>query len=143
MGGALSGLASRKAPPHEAMALRSWVAGGLATWLCLGSMAIHTGGARGSGLVDYYPGKDEICLEAEPQSLLVDLKRLLIVVEVYGPDDRELSCTVEVTLAGNLEDGRRFSASAHRCRELLEAPNHQRWRLEVVGDHLCGLTFKD
>jgi hypothetical protein len=124
--------------------MRIRLAGGrLAPWVCLVLMALPPGSAHGSGLVDYYPGKDEICLEAEPQSLLVDLKRLLIVVEVYGPDDRELSCTVEVTLAGDLEDDRRFSASAHRCRELLEAPSHQRWRLEVVGDHLCGLTFEE
>jgi hypothetical protein len=106
-------------PPCRSLPARIWLScRRLVGWLFLGLLATRSAGSI--DLVAYYPGKDETCLGAEAQSLPADLKRLLIVVDVYGLDDRELSCTVVATVAGNPEDERRFRVSAHRCRELLE-----------------------
>ena len=115
---------------------RHWIAASL----MLGLLAADARGADGDGIVDYYPGKDETCLEAEARSLLVDLRRMLVVVDVYGPDDREVSCTLEVAVVGDPNDELKLSASAHRCHELLEQQHLQRWKIEVVDDHLCGLA---
>ncbi len=92
--------------------------------------------------VDYFAGKDELCLGADLSDFTVTLKRLILVVDIYGPDDRETYCTL-VTVVPTMEQDseRSFSASAERCRLILDRQPTGKIRIGVAGNHVCELAI--
>ena len=93
-------------------------------------------------VVDYFAGKDELCLGADLSDLTVTLKRLILVVDIYGPDDRETHCTLVTVVPMMEQDSERsFSASAERCRLILDRQPAGKIRIGIVGNHVCELAI--
>ena len=93
-----------------------------------------TASATSVEIVDYYAGKDELCLSRGNRELDGRLRRLILVTDFYGSGDRETSCTLVIETS----DGgfHRVSASSGRCHTL-DANSADEYRFKIAGDHLC------
>lgn len=107
----------------------------LSTGLCLPVASANTNTLT---VVEYYAGKDEVCMEGTSAEVGGQLKQIIEVTDVYGPGDGETYCTI-VLGSKHSPDLRRFSASPARCRQVKERIGAEDLIMDVVGDHICGI----
>lgn len=102
-------------------------------------MVVVTGCASAdqSLLVDYFAGKDEICLTKDQASVTATPRRLILVVDFYGGSDREVYCTAILGRVDAPHEELRYSASQQNCEKLQNLGVADPLRLDVVEDHLC------
>jgi hypothetical protein len=92
-------------------------------------------------IVEYFAGKDELCLEREQEVIDVVLRRLIVILDNHGEGDFEVYCTL-VTAQSDGKEERKFSASASSCRPLFLEPPQNEIRLQIVDDHVCEVVRK-
>ncbi len=90
-------------------------------------------------IVEYYPGKNEICTNSEAETLELKIESIIIMSIVYTPTDKETYCTIvaeEKGPEGNKIE--RFSASFKKgpCEKLFKG-QYKKVKVQVVQDHIC------
>jgi hypothetical protein len=93
-------------------------------------------------LVDYFAGKDEVCLNSDTHKAkqlrwqAVEVKHVLQMHQIFQ-GSREVFCTVVAEEKGMKRAKEvRYSVSGSRCQELLKA-NLPKIELGTQKDHIC------